>query len=152
MSTCSTQRAVPVMATRCQHAPTPATGHDPHGCENHCVLELQTVLIGALLLLTLVVGVYVALDRGPDRFLLGVIGVLEVALLALAVTGIVQVVGDAEIVSPAAFVLYLLAALVVLPLGVMWSWADRSRGSTAVLAVAAFTTAFLVLRSIQLHG
>ncbi|QIK74978.1 hypothetical protein [Nocardioides piscis] len=116
------------------------------------MLELQTVLIGALLLLTLVVGVYVALDRGPDRFLLGVIGVLEVALLALAVTGIVQVVGDAEIVSPAAFVLYLLAALVVLPLGVMWSWADRSRGSTAVLAVAAFTTAFLVLRSIQLHG
>ena len=40
----------------------------------------------------------------------------------------------------------------VLPLGVLWSLAERSRGATAVLIVAAVTVAFLVLRVVQLHG
>ena len=41
--------------------------------------------------------------------------------------------------------------LVILPLGVLWSLGERSRGSTAVLIVALLTVAFLVLRLVQIH-
>ena len=113
---------------------------------------LQTILIVASLLLAVVAGVYVALDRGPDNALLGLAALLELGFVAQAVIGIAQVIGDDEVASPVTFVGYLLAALLVLPVGVLWSLAERSRGATAVVIVAALTTAFLVVRLVQLHG
>ena len=50
------------------------------------------------------------------------------------------------------FVGYLLAVLVILPLGLLWSLGERSRGATAVLIVALLTVAFLVLRLVQIHA
>jgi hypothetical protein len=117
------------------------------------VLEpLQTVLVVASLLLAVVAGVYVALDRSPDNVLVGAACLLEVGFVVQAVIGIAQVIGDDDVDSPVTFVGYLLAALVVLPLGVLWSLSERSRGATAVLIVAALTSAFLVVRVVQLHG
>lgn len=113
---------------------------------------LQTVLIVASLLLAVVAGVYVALDRSPDNALVGLAGLLELGFVAQAVVGIAQVIGDDDVASPVTFVGYLIAVLVVLPIGVLWSLAERSRGATAVLIVAAVTTAFLVVRVVQLHG
>ena len=122
-------------------------------CQNHRVIEpLQTILIVASLLLAVLAGVYVALDRSPDNALVGAAGVLELGFVAQAGIGIAQVIGDDEVASPVTFVGYLLAALVVLPLGVLWSLAERSRGATAVIIVAAVTTAFLAVRVVQLHG
>lgn len=114
---------------------------------------LSTVLVVALLVLALVVGAYVALDRSPDKVLLGLVAVFELALLVLAVLGIVEVARGVDLVGSAVvYVGYLLGALLVLPAGVVWSLSERSRGATAALIVAAVTTAFLVLRAIQLHG
>lgn len=113
---------------------------------------LQTTLIVASLLLAVVAGVYVALDRGPDNAVVALAGLLELGVIAQAVIGIAQVAGDDDVASPVTFIGYLLAAVVVLPLGVLWSLAERSRGATAVLIVAAVTVAFLVLRVVQLHG
>ena len=45
---------------------------------------------------------------------------------------------------------YLLAGLVVLPIGFLWSLAERSRGATAVLAVVGLAEAFVVLRATQI--
>ncbi len=41
---------------------------------------------------------------------------------------------------------YLLAGLVLLPIGFVWSLAERSRGATAVLLVAGLAQAFVVVR------
>lgn len=113
---------------------------------------LQTILVVASLLLAVVAGVYVALDRSPDNALVALVGLLELGFVVQAVVGIAQVAGDDDVVSPVTFVGYLLASLLVLPIGVLWSLAERSRGATAVLIVAALTTAFLVVRVEQLHG
>lgn len=111
---------------------------------------LQTVLIVAALVLALVTGVYVALDRSPDRVLVGLLVLLEVGLVVQAVIGIAQLIGGSG--DPGiTFVGYLLAVLVILPLGVLWALGERSRGSTAVLIVALLTVAFLVLRLVQIH-
>ena len=44
---------------------------------------------------------------------------------------------------------YLLAGLVLLPIGFAWSLAERSRGATAVLMVAGLAQAFVVVRVMQ---
>ena len=44
---------------------------------------------------------------------------------------------------------YLLAGLVLLPIGFVWSLAERSRGATAVLMVAGLAQAFVVVRVMQ---
>lgn len=110
---------------------------------------LQTVLIAASLLLTAVTLGYVALDRPVDNVLVGGAAVVEVGLLVQAAIGVVQAFGGRDI-DTVSFVGYLVATLMVLPAGVLWSLGERSRGGTAALAAAAFTTAFLVLRLTQI--
>lgn len=112
---------------------------------------LPLVLIAASLAFAVVVLVYVALGRTPDWGLLGFAGVIEAGALGLLVLTAIQV-GDADLGGGSAITLfgYLLAALVVLPIGFVWSLAERSRGATAVLAVVGLTEAFLVLRALQI--
>ena len=111
---------------------------------------LPLVLLVASLLFAVVVLVYVALDRTPDWGLLGFAGVIEAGTLVLLVVAAVQV-GDADLSGPATITLfgYLLAGLVLLPLGFAWSLAERSRGATAVLAIAGLAQAFVVVRVVE---
>ncbi|WP_426247512.1 hypothetical protein [Nocardioides sp. LHG3406-4] len=113
---------------------------------------LPVVLIVASLLVALVVAGYVALGRPVDDPLLAGLAVLEAGLLAQAVIGFVQLAGTDRDVNGAVFVSYLVGALVVLPVGALWSLAERSRSGTAVLIVAALTVAFLVVRLQQIWG
>ncbi len=108
---------------------------------------LPLVLILASLAFALVVLVYVALARTPDWGLLGLAGVLELGTLVLLVVAAVQV-GDADLSGGEKATLfgYLLAGLVLLPIGFAWSLAERSRGATAVLAIAGVAQAFVVVR------
>ena len=111
---------------------------------------LPLALIAASLAFTLVVLVYVALDRTPDWGLLGFAGLIELGTLVLLVMAALEV-GDADIPGAGAITLfgYLLAGLVLLPIGFLWSLAERSRGATAVLMVAGLTQAFVVVRALQ---
>lgn len=111
---------------------------------------LPLVLIYASLAFAAVVLVYVALARTPDWGLLGFAGVIELGALVLLVVAGVQV-GDADLGGGATVTLfgYLLAGLVLLPIGFVWSLAERSRGATAVLAVVGLTLAFVVVRALQ---
>ena len=111
---------------------------------------LPLALIAASLAFTLVVLVYVALDRTPDWGLLGLAGVIEVGTLVLLVMAALEV-GDADIPGAGAITLfgYLVAGLVLLPIGFLWSLAERSRGATAVLLVAGLAQAFVVVRTLQ---
>ena len=112
--------------------------------------SLPLVLIYASLAFAVVALVYVALGRTPDWGLLGFAGVIEVGTLVLLVVAGVQV-GDAGLSGGGKVTLfgYLLAGLLVLPIGFVWSLAERSRGATAVLAVAGLTQAFVVVRTLQ---
>lgn len=111
---------------------------------------LPLALIYASLAFTAVVLVYVALGRTPDWGLLGFAGLIEAGMLVLLVIAGVQV-GDAELSGGGTVTLfgYLLAGLVLLPIGFVWSLAERSRGATAVLAVAGLAQAFVVVRTLQ---
>ncbi len=111
---------------------------------------LPLALIYASLAFAAVVLVYVALARTPDWGLLGLAGVIEVGTLVLLVVAGVQV-GGVDLGGGAAvtFFGYLLAGLVLLPLGFAWSLAERSRGATAVLAVSGLAQAFVVVRALQ---
>ena len=44
---------------------------------------------------------------------------------------------------------YLVAGLVLMPIGFVWSLAERSRGATAVLMIAGLAQAFVVVRVMQ---
>lgn len=111
---------------------------------------LPLALIAASLAFAVVVLVYVALARTPDWGLLGFAGAIEAGALVLLVITAVQV-GGVELGGRAVTLFgYLLAALVVLPIGFVWSLAERSRGATAVLAVVGLTEAFLVVRALQI--
>ncbi len=111
---------------------------------------LPLVLIYASLAFAVVVLVYVALGRTPDWGLLGFAGLIEVGALVLLVIGAVQV-GGVDLSGGRVVTLfgYLLAGLVLLPIGFVWSLAERSRGATAVLAVVGVTQAFVVVRALQ---
>ncbi|HEV2797540.1 MAG TPA: hypothetical protein VGV65_07945 [Nocardioides sp.] len=111
---------------------------------------LPLVLIYASLAFAAVVLVYVALDRTPDWGLLGLAAIIELGTLVLLVVAAVQV-GDVGLSGGAKVTLfgYLLAGLVLLPIGFVWSLAERSRGATAVLAIAGLAQAFVVVRVLQ---
>ncbi|MEJ5945019.1 hypothetical protein WDZ17_06875 [Pseudokineococcus basanitobsidens] len=76
--------------------------------------------------------------------------VLEVLVLVQAAVAVVYVVTGTRPVSTATFAGYLLTVVVLLPVGVFWGLADRSRWGNGVLAITAVTTAVLVLRLEQI--
>ena len=90
--------------------------------------------------------VLAALDRRINWWLLGLLGVVEVALLAQLVVGIVQLIGTDRDVSGPFFVGYLIGALIVLPVGALWALAESSRWGAGALAVACLVIPVLELR------
>lgn len=85
---------------------------------------------------------------GDPTFVL--LGVTELVLLVQLVVGAVQLSGTGRDVSGVLFVGYLVAVLLVLPVGAFWSLAERSRAGTAVLLLAAFAVLGLELRLITI--
>ena len=71
---------------------------------------------------------------------------LEVGLVAQLVWGIVRVAGDHQGVSVAAYLAYLVGALLIIPVGFGWSASEKSRSGTAVLLVAVLVLPVLFLR------
>lgn len=94
----------------------------------------------------------VAAVRGvrPSKGQLVGSAVVEGVLLVQALVGLVLMLTDDRDVDRVTFVGYHLTALAVLPAGVVWGIADRSRWGNGVLAVAAATEAVLVLRLLQI--
>ena len=107
-------------------------------------------LTWALVALSLAAMVYAvvlaARDKRIDWPLLGVLGVIEVLLLAQLVVGIVQLAGTERDVSGPFFVGYLIGSLIVLPLGALWALAESSRWGAGALAVACLVIPILELR------
>ena len=90
--------------------------------------------------------VLAALDRRINWWLLGLVGVVELALVAQLVVGIVQLAGTDRDVSGALFVAYLVGALIILPVGALWALAESSRWGAGALAIACLVIPVLELR------
>jgi hypothetical protein len=102
----------------------------------------------ALCLLSAVwLAVLLARDRTPGRYLLNLLAVLELGLVAHLVVGIVHVTSDAPAdVSTWEYIGYLVGAALFVPVGVVWSSGERSRGGTGVLLLAVLLVPFMFVR------
>lgn len=94
----------------------------------------------------LVVAVQVIRDRPPNLLSFVLLGVIEAGLVVQLVMGLSQVRDAPQGVSVPTYVGYLLVSLVVLPLAVGWSWAERSRGGTATILVGLALVPYLFVR------
>ncbi|PPK64084.1 hypothetical protein V5P93_006352 [Actinokineospora auranticolor] len=88
--------------------------------------------------------------RADGNAFLGLLGVIEVALLVQAVLGFIRLVTADHEVDGLQFGGYLLGALLILPLAVFWSFAERTRWGTAVLVVGALVVPVMIVRLNQI--
>jgi hypothetical protein len=107
---------------------------------------VQLVLASASLVVALWLVVLIVLDRLPGDPVFGALVVLEVGIVAQLVIGLVRVFGEHPGVNVAAYLGYLVGALLVLPIGFLWSAGERTRSGTAVLLVAVLVVPVLSLR------
>jgi hypothetical protein len=107
---------------------------------------LQIVLGACALALAIWLVALIVLDRLPDDAVLYALLVLEAGLVVQLVIGLVRVFGEHGGVNVAAYVGYLVGALLVLPIGFVWSAGERTRSGTGVLLIAVVTVPVLFLR------
>lgn len=82
----------------------------------------------------------------PGGALLDFVGLTAASVLVVTVWGLVRLFGDTGEVPVWEYVGYLLLVPLLIPIGVVWSHGEKSRGGTAVLLVAVLTVPFLFLR------
>lgn len=115
------------------------------------MIPLQLAIGALCLLLALVLLVFMILDRRPSNLIINALVAVEIALVAQLVLGVIRVVkGVPDQVSGWEYVGYLIATLLILPAGVVWSSAERTRSGTAVLLIAVLLVPFLALRVNQI--
>jgi hypothetical protein len=105
----------------------------------------------ALALLASVCGVVVAIrDRPPGRGTLAVAGAGAVLALVQSILAAAELIGGTRPPETATYIGYLIGIVVVLPLAVAWSVAERTRWSGLVVAVGGVTVAVMTARLVLL--
>lgn len=104
----------------------------------------QVVVAVAAGLLCIVLGL---IGRAPNDLVVGATALVELLLLAQVVIALIApAVGNAPTGSGLEFWVYLVSAVLLPPLAVVWALVDRSRWSTVVLGVACLAVAVMVYR------
>lgn len=89
--------------------------------------------------------------RIPNDYTLGAVALVELLLLAQVVVAIVApFTGNQATGSVLEFWIYLVVALLLPPLSVVWALVDRTRWSNVVLGAGAFAVAVMVVRMLQI--
>jgi hypothetical protein len=110
----------------------------------------QAIVASAVGLFCVVVGL---IGRKPNDITLGAVVIVELLLIAQLVIAIVSPgLGNHPTGSVPLFYVYLISALLIPPLAVVWALIERTRWSTVVLGVAAFAIAVMVVRMGQIWG
>ena len=95
--------------------------------------------------------VYSLAGRKPSDVTLGSIALVELLLVAqLVVTLIAPALGNPSRGSVLEFYVYLVTALIIPPLAVLWALLERTRWSNLVLGIAGFAVAVMVFRMYQI--
>ncbi|MDX6309711.1 MAG: hypothetical protein QOI06_2757 [Nocardioidaceae bacterium] len=109
-------------------------------------MTLQIVLSAASGVAGLWLVVLIGLDRLPGDSVYAALGLIEIGLVVQLVVGLVMVFGGHDGVNVAAYVGYLVGALLILPVAVLWSLGERTRAGTGVLLVGVIVIPALCLR------
>jgi hypothetical protein len=109
-----------------------------------------TALIIAALAVALWAAGLVVLNKRPNNASLGLLALLELALVAQLVIGIVNLATTDREVSGATFVGYLIGALLILPVATFWALAEQTRWGTAVLIIGCLVIPVLIVRLNQI--
>ncbi|MFI0407378.1 hypothetical protein [Actinomadura sp. 3N508] len=113
--------------------------------------DVLTIAIIVVALLVAAYSVVTALrNRAMDAAHLAALGVLELLLIAQAVTGFVKLSGDEGPDGSVTFVGYLLGILLIPLAGAGWGLLERTRWGSAVIVVAGVAVAVMVVRLDQL--
>ena len=107
---------------------------------------LRMVIAVACLVAAIFLVVLLARDRTPGKRLLDLLLGVEALLVLNLVLGIVHVVRDGHDVSVPEYVGYLVGAVLILPVGVVWSSGEQTRGGTGVLLLAVLLVPFMFVR------
>ncbi len=105
------------------------------------VIATAACLVGALWLVVLIVR-----DRTPGRLLLNLMLGLEGLLVVHLVLGVIKVLDAPAGISVWEYVAYLVATLLIVPVGVVWSSGEKTRGGTGVLLVSLLVVPFMFVR------
>jgi uncharacterized membrane protein YozB (DUF420 family) len=97
-------------------------------------------------------GVLALRDRAVGRRTLLAAAVVELGFVVQLVVGVVLLARTDRDVSGVLFVAYLVGAVLVLPVAVVWAQAERTRWGTTVLVVAGLVDAVLLARLQQIWG
>lgn len=98
------------------------------------------------LVLAVAGGVLAARDRRPGKPLLQGVLLLQVLLLVQAAVAVVRLVGGEVPRDNGAFVGYLVVSVLLVPAGMVWSFEEKTRYGTLVLAVVCLVVAVLQQR------
>jgi hypothetical protein len=91
-------------------------------------------------------GIAALRDRWLDLTHLGLLALVELAVLVQAVIAVVRIAGGAEPAEFGTFVGYLIVAVLTVPATVGLAFAEKTRWGAAIAGAGAFTLAVLVLR------
>lgn len=109
---------------------------------------VQAVVAAAAAVVCVVLGLA---GRKPSDVTLGSLVVVELLLIAQLVVAIVApAVGNPSRGSIVEFYVYLVTALVIPPLAIVWALIERTRWSNVVLGLAGFAIAVMVFRMYQI--
>lgn len=115
-------------------------GHDA------AVTRLQIALALICGVAAILVTVQILRNRLVGKAILAILALVEVGLVVQLALGITMAFEAPTGVSVATWIGYLVGSLLVLPLAVGWSWAERSRGGTAVILAALVVVPYLFVR------
>ncbi|SNU01629.1 hypothetical protein SAMN06298212_11427 [Ruaniaceae bacterium KH17] len=109
------------------------------------------IVLTGVLATALGVWALVRLVRGDAAIFKQVItaGVVEAGILLTAIAALVRQVQGRLDGDPVVFWGYLITALIILPVCAAWAFADRSKVSSAVMAVGGVTIAVMMWRTWQ---
>ena len=95
---------------------------------------------------------FVVKDRAVILRQLFAAGVIEALLAVQAVSSAVMLLRQDRGIEAWEFWGYVFTIMVIMPGAALWAFAERTKWSSVVLAVASFTVIFLQFRLIQLWG
>lgn len=107
------------------------------------VPSLTVAVAAVAIALAVAAGVLAARDLRPGKPLLQGLLLLQLLLLAQAAVAVVRLVGGDRPVETGAYVGYLVVSVLLVPGGLVWSFEEKSRYGTLVLAVVCLVVAVL---------
>ena len=116
------------------------------------LLPLAVLIIALAAILTLWAARFAVADRAVVLRQLWGAAVVEGALLVQIVAAGVVVARSDHAADPVTLWGYLVTILLILPGAALWAFAERTRWSSVVLAVAGVTVIFLEYRLLQIWG